>query len=270
MMALAGIALAGLACASSPPSELRDARTAYRDAAASPAVIEAPDELGEAELALQHAEDAFDEHGDEATTRNKALVAKHKADIAVELAEQRIAIRQEQVATELAQPADLPVVEAPPRVQAEMDGDALRAIRDFATLSQDEDGLLISLSADAAFASGSAEISPAMQDKLLVVAKALEAQSENRIIVTGYADSIGSDASNRALSLDRASAVRNVLVAAGLPESRFNVVGRGEEAPVASNATAEGRAQNRRVEIRLGTPSGDVLPESPFDMEPPE
>jgi outer membrane protein OmpA-like peptidoglycan-associated protein len=151
-----------------------------------------------------------------------------------------------------------------------MDGDALRAIRDFATLSQDEDGLLFSLSADAAFASGSAEISQAMHDKLLVVAKALEAQSENRIIVTGYADSIGSDASNRALSLDRASAVRNVLVAAGLPESRFNVVGRGEEAPVASTATAEGRAQNRRVEIRLGTPSGDVLPESPFDVEPSE
>ncbi|WP_265468757.1 OmpA family protein [Arenimonas daejeonensis] len=69
------------------------------------------------------------------------------------------------------------------------------------------------------------------------------------ISIEGHTDSQGADAANQALSQRRAEAVRRVLEDAGLPSARLSASGRGESAPVADNATAEGRARNRRVEI---------------------
>ncbi len=68
-------------------------------------------------------------------------------------------------------------------------------------------------------------------------------------MVTGYTDSIGSDAYNLRLSERRAATVRDALVADGIAESRITTKGMGKANPVASNATEEGRAHNRRVEI---------------------
>ena len=69
------------------------------------------------------------------------------------------------------------------------------------------------------------------------------------ITVVGHTDSVGSDDYNEKLSLRRASAVRDYLAAAGVDASRMTVEGKGESSPVASNDTADGRAQNRRVEL---------------------
>ena len=71
------------------------------------------------------------------------------------------------------------------------------------------------------------------------------------VISAGHTDSIGTDAYNMKLSLRRAEAVKNYLVSEGISAKRIKVEGFGEANPVASNATAEGRAQNRRVELRL-------------------
>jgi outer membrane protein OmpA-like peptidoglycan-associated protein len=71
------------------------------------------------------------------------------------------------------------------------------------------------------------------------------------VICIGHTDSIGSDAYNLKLSTRRAEAVKDYLVSKGISARRIRVEGRGEAEPVASNATAEGRAQNRRVELRL-------------------
>jgi len=70
--------------------------------------------------------------------------------------------------------------------------------------------------------------------------------------VIGYTDSEGTEKYNMALSLRRADAVRNYMVSEGVASSMIKVSGEGESNPVASNATAEGRAQNRRVEIHVG------------------
>ena len=73
--------------------------------------------------------------------------------------------------------------------------------------------------------------------------------------IIGHTDSQGSDAINNPLSKDRADAVRDYLVAQGVPATRISTAGRGEHQPIADNATAEGRAKNRRVEIFLREPA---------------
>jgi len=71
------------------------------------------------------------------------------------------------------------------------------------------------------------------------------------VLCIGHTDSVGSDEYNMKLSMRRAEAVKSYLVSRGIPARRISVEGRGEANPVASNATAEGRAQNRRVELKL-------------------
>lgn len=76
------------------------------------------------------------------------------------------------------------------------------------------------------------------------------------IDIIGHTDSVGSDEYNMKLSLRRAGAVRDFIVAQGVNPALIDVVGMGKRQPIASNATAEGRAQNRRVEVRVGTKQG--------------
>lgn len=82
-----------------------------------------------------------------------------------------------------------------------------------------------------------------------------EAQAQlsgvDKIKITGYTDSIGSDAYNKKLSLRRAEAVSNYLVSLGVDPNKMEVTGAGESNPVADNDTEEGRAKNRRVEVVL-------------------
>ncbi len=83
------------------------------------------------------------------------------------------------------------------------------------------------------------------------VAKVLNRYQRTVVDVYGYTDSTGSDQHNLDLSQRRAMSVANYLSAQGVDPRRFAVTGFGKERPIASNATAEGRAQNRRVEIQL-------------------
>jgi OOP family OmpA-OmpF porin len=71
------------------------------------------------------------------------------------------------------------------------------------------------------------------------------------IIAVGHTDSIGSDAYNQALSERRANAVKDYLVSKGIEKNRVYTEGKGEKQPIATNATAEGRAKNRRTEIEV-------------------
>ena len=74
-----------------------------------------------------------------------------------------------------------------------------------------------------------------------------------RADIIGYTDNAGDAEANRRLSESHATAMMNELVSLGVDRSRLNAQGFGEEAPVADNATAEGRQRNRRVEIRVIT-----------------
>jgi outer membrane protein OmpA-like peptidoglycan-associated protein len=82
------------------------------------------------------------------------------------------------------------------------------------------------------------------------VGQSVKAHPEAKIEIGGYTDSVGSAAYNQRLSLARARAVRVYLMQLGVPADQLTAVGYGEARPVASNTTEEGRAQNRRVELR--------------------
>jgi outer membrane protein OmpA-like peptidoglycan-associated protein len=79
----------------------------------------------------------------------------------------------------------------------------------------------------------------------------LQAEQPISIVVEGHTDSTGADQYNQDLSIRRATAVRDYLQKKGIDAGRMTIEGYGETKPVASNDTAEGRAQNRRVELRV-------------------
>ncbi|MCA1664733.1 MAG: OmpA family protein [Myxococcales bacterium] len=99
------------------------------------------------------------------------------------------------------------------------------------------------------FASDTAAILPAARQRLDDVATALKTQRNAQFVIEGYTDSRGPASMNVKLSEARAQAVRDYLVDHGVDEGRISAVGKGKENPIATNATAEGRANNRRVEI---------------------
>jgi OOP family OmpA-OmpF porin len=94
-----------------------------------------------------------------------------------------------------------------------------------------------------------ATIKPSGRDELDAAVKTLRDNPSMHVVVEGHTDSIGSDAYNQRLSERRAKAVRDYLVREGIDASRITTRGYGESRPVASNDTAEGRAQNRRSEV---------------------
>jgi OOP family OmpA-OmpF porin len=101
----------------------------------------------------------------------------------------------------------------------------------------------------------SAKLTPNAHKILDRVAESLHDHPNLEITIAGHTDSVGSSDYNKRLSQLRAEAVMNYLVSSGIEQSRMEAIGYGEERPIASNATEEGRAQNRRVELQ--TSNGD-------------
>ncbi len=99
------------------------------------------------------------------------------------------------------------------------------------------------------FETGKATLTPESETILNGVAESLVANDSIRVQVTGHTDNTGSLALNRRLSRGRADAVRTYLISKGVAEDRLTARGFGPDQPVASNKTADGRAQNRRVEL---------------------
>ena len=122
-------------------------------------------------------------------------------------------------------------------------------------VSQTADNRLkINVPADAGFAVGSAALSPRLQPVLAQLADGLRSNPSETLQIVGYTDSSGGDAINVPLSRSRARSVRDELVARGVAAQRITTAGMGAADPVASNATAAGRALNRRVEIFVAYP----------------
>lgn len=111
------------------------------------------------------------------------------------------------------------------------------------------DRLIVNLPNEILFASDSSFVRSDLRRDLQAIAGNLMAYPNSTIQVIGHTDSDADASYNLDLSLRRAEAVSDVLLDAGVPFSRIEAIGRGEDQPVASNFTPEGKALNRRVEI---------------------
>lgn len=259
--------LTAAACAHAPPKELVDARAAYKRAADGIASQQTPAQLHTAETALKQAELTFEEDGDTEHARDLAYVALRKAQRAEKEAE---VMQSEQTLAQLeadktqSQGEELSMlrgqsaqqqlqITASETARKDSDRRADQATADLAriaTVKQEPRGMVIVLSGSLLFTSGKTELRPAAQAKLSAVADALIQQNPDAtIIVEGHTDTQGSEAINLDLSTRRAEVVRDYLAAHGVAPDRIRAEGFGFSRPIADNKTAEGRANNRRVEI---------------------
>ncbi|MEJ6639070.1 MAG: OmpA family protein [Octadecabacter sp.] len=115
--------------------------------------------------------------------------------------------------------------------------------------------LVVTLPQDILFATGDATLTGGLRNDLNALASSINNFPNTTVNVIGHADNTGGAAFNQDLSARRAQSVSSALISSGVSPSRIRSIGRGEDAPIASNLTAEGRAQNRRVEITI-TPNG--------------
>jgi outer membrane protein OmpA-like peptidoglycan-associated protein len=155
--------------------------------------------------------------------------------------------------------------------QAVRDREELRAklLQQFNVIFATRDtarGLIVSMS-DVLFDTGKSTLRPVAREKLAKISGIVLAYPDLRLAIEGHTDSVGSDAMNQQLSERRAGSVRDYLANQRIPAASMTSQGFGKTQPVASNDTAEGRQQNRRVELVvsgeiIGTTIG-VVPQNP-------
>jgi outer membrane protein OmpA-like peptidoglycan-associated protein len=264
-----------------PPQDLVTARATYGRASHGPAATLDPADLHNADESLKLAEQSFAQDGDSQRTRDFAYVADRRAQIAEARGEAMQSGQEQQQtlgqmhAAETAQLAATSGQLGHANAQLALQGQALqngtqalavehqrreeadkraaKATADlaaFASVKQDTRGVVITLSGGVLFVTNKSDLLPSAQVKLTQVADALTQQdSESKIVVEGHTDSQGTASYNQDLSQRRAQSVRDYLVGHGIAADRVTSQGFGLSRPIADNATAEGRANNRRVEI---------------------
>ena len=276
------MAVASAGCgAATLPTELASARTVYDRASHGPAASLNPTDLHTAKESLDAAEHSFKEDGASQATRDLSYAAERQAETAESRARamQAVAQKEQVVAGMHAATETQGKISAAGLVQAnqqlaskdqalQVQGAALQTevqrrkeaekraaqaaadIAKFASIKQETRGMVITLSGSVLFTSGKSDLLPAAQLKLNDVAKALTEQDpESTMIVEGHTDSQGAAAFNQDLSQRRAQSVRDYLVSRGVASDRISAEGFGPTRTIGDNATAEGRANNRRVEI---------------------
>ena len=111
------------------------------------------------------------------------------------------------------------------------------------------EGLKVTFEEGILFSTNSSTLNPASQNALTKFATSLKNNQETNVVISGHTDNTGNDAINDPLSEKRADAVANFLKSKGVAGGRMTTIGAGSRQPVATNETAEGRQQNRRVEV---------------------
>jgi len=281
--------LLAVGCAATGPSpELIDARRAYDEARASNAATYSPDKLLTAKQALERAESAHADDAGSFEERSLAYVAQRKAqyanvygnyekdkrdqteaeqayrnkqDLLRRNAEKQATEAQRTLAAtwdnlsnarkEIAQGKAELASEKAAREKAEASAAAaLASLNKIASVKEESRGIVITLDGQVLFVTAKAELLPIARDRLNQVAQSLKELDDDKLVsIEGFTDSRGADDMNMKLSTDRANAVKDYLVSQGVKAEKLRAVGRGESNPVASNDTAEGRANNRRVEL---------------------
>ena len=123
------------------------------------------------------------------------------------------------------------------------------------TIRKEGNNLVLSMPELVLFDFNKYEVKNKVKGSLNSLAKALEENPDIRIKIDGYTDFIGSEGYNLELSVKRAKAIKNYLVDRGVKSSNISIEGYGKQNPIANNATAAGRAKNRRVEFIISRDS---------------
>jgi outer membrane protein OmpA-like peptidoglycan-associated protein len=260
------------------------ARTSYERAKQGPAAQHDPADLYTARRAIEAAERSFAEDGDTRETRDLAYTADRRARIAESRANATIATEhQQQVIAQMhaSQSARLSATstqlgaanqklalqgqamqnqgeqlttERAARADAEKRlARATSELAMVASVKQEPRGMVITLSGGVLFASAKSDLLPGATVKLNRVAEALTQQDpDTKIAVEGHTDSQGGTSYNQELSEQRAKTVADYLVSRGIASDRVSSHGFGSSRSIADNGSAEGRANNRRVEIVVG------------------
>lgn len=118
-------------------------------------------------------------------------------------------------------------------------------------VERNDDSIRLIMPGNITFKTDSADINANFYAVLNSVAKVLNKYSNSTVMVMGFTDNTGKAEYNQTLSKNRAAAVAAYLQGQGVKASRFEILGMGPSNPIASNATATGRTQNRRVEIKI-------------------
>jgi outer membrane protein OmpA-like peptidoglycan-associated protein len=281
LAAFASLALVGgPACAGArvPPKELNEAREEMMRARETSSQLD-PTAVHEAEVALSHAERAWQDDPDSPTAIDLALVALRTAQIAEAQAQTSQARNRAAVAGQQLQALAASQLESARgqlgqterqldqtqdqlhRQQqesalqrqrlADMENklkDARATIAKIASVRDDDRGMVITLQGELLFKTGKWDLKPAAMAKLDQIAEVLR-DKEQPIRVIGYTDDIGTRANNLDLSQRRADTVREYLVEKGIPKDLVQAEGKGPDSPAADNTSIEGRAANRRVEL---------------------
>lgn len=127
-----------------------------------------------------------------------------------------------------------------------------------AEVVKSDNGIQVFLKNDILFATNSSELTADSMQTLTDLNRVLKKYPQNRIVVQGYTDSTGTDAINNRLSKERAKAVYDFLLGSGLKTKSITYIGYGSANPIASNSTAAGRAQNRRVVLAITANEDDL------------
>jgi outer membrane protein OmpA-like peptidoglycan-associated protein len=262
-----------------PPKSLVDARADYQRAKDGLAMQLDPTDVHEADVSLQQAERAWVDAPDDPSTDVLAMVADRKALIAQARASEMKAdgdavnAKRQVDATRVAQlqatqgalnqtqqalgTTQMQLQEQQTASAEQQERlklleknlkDARETIAKIASVKDDDRGMIITLQGEVLFMTGKWDLKPGAMAKLDQIAEALRGK-EQRIVVNGYTDSVGTRDNNMDLSQRRADSVRSYLVSKGIPQDLITAKGDGPDSPIATNDSIEGRAQNRRVEL---------------------
>jgi outer membrane protein OmpA-like peptidoglycan-associated protein len=244
---------AGEASAREAKARADAAAEAQRRADAEMARSQAEEARAQAEQAKAEAEKMKQEALAAAQEAQAAREAAEKAKAEAVAQQQALSVEADKAKASAAQSENL-------RQQAEKEKQELRArllqqLNSVLATRDSARGLIANMS-DVLFRSGSVELLPAARERLARVSGIVLAYPSLHISIEGHTDSVGSDEYNQDLSERRAQSVREYFVRGGISAATVDARGFGKAEPVASNETAEGRQQNRRVELVM---SGDAI-----------
>jgi outer membrane protein OmpA-like peptidoglycan-associated protein len=273
-------------CGTTPVNKsLAEARSSYSTARTNPQITTlAPLELKDAGDSLGKADAAFAKGENAATVDQLSYLAYQKVRIAQETAfrktdelsvtnaaaqrdQVRLAARTAEADSAKHQVA---MIQETANIQAEeLAAASANAEHDQQTISKQEKqlkelnakqtkrGLVITIG-DVLFSSSKAQLKSGGKHNVQKLATFLDQYPKYRVLVEGYTDSTGNDATNQTLSEERADAVKTALIDKGISSDRILTRGYGKEFPIARNSNSANRQQNRRIEIVLSDENGNI------------